>query len=139
MRRGKCCNESGQALVETALVLPIILLIVMGVLTFGMIIYVKMLVVLSSSQAAKVASSIYNDTTLTGDQKVHQIQSTAYTYLSNGISGTDRSADIIVDDYMGTISVKVTYNYKMILPLLGDIFGTKTKIPLSYTSTYMIQ
>ncbi len=127
----------GQALAETALVLPILLLLICGILTFSLMIYVKMLVVLSSSQAAKVGSSIYNDTTLTLEQKEEKIRSTAYSFLSNGISGTDRTVTITTDG--SAITVKVVYNYKLIFPLLGEIFKDKLVIPLEYQSTYLIQ
>ena len=130
-------GEKGQAALETALVLPVILLIVMGVLTFGLMIYVKTLVVLSSSQAAKVGAYIYNDPTLTWEEKEEKIRATAYSFLSNGISGTDRSVTIKADGI--NITVKVTYNYKLIFPLLGEVLGSRAYIPLEYESTYMIQ
>lgn len=130
-------KEEGQALTETALVLPIILLLIMGAITFGMLIYAKTLVVLSSSQGARVGASIYNDPTMTLEEKEEKIRTTVYYYLGNGISGTDRSVSISTDGTM--ITVKVTYNYQLILPLLGEIFGEKTKIPLSYESSFMIQ
>ncbi|MEA4963550.1 TadE/TadG family type IV pilus assembly protein [Lutispora sp.] len=129
--------EKGQALAEAALVLPILLLIIMAALTFGMMIYVKTLVVLSSSQAARVGSSIYYDDTMTAEEKTQKIKTTAYYYLGSGISGTDRKVDIYSDG--ATISVKVTYNYKLIFPLLHEILGNKTTIPIQYESKFLIQ
>lgn len=58
--------------------------------------------------------------------------------MTNGIDGTDRNVVIIPDEANGQVSVKVEYNFKYILPLLGDIF-TKDKYILEYTSTSALQ
>ncbi|MFZ5353635.1 MAG: TadE/TadG family type IV pilus assembly protein [Bacillota bacterium] len=130
-------NNKGQALAETALILPVLLLVVLAALTVGLMIYQKMVVVLASSQAARVGASIYNDPSLTADEKTAKINTTAYFYLGNGLSGTDRSVDIWSD---GTIiKVKVTYNFKFIFPLVGEIVGHRTTIPIIYESSYLIQ
>ncbi len=131
-------RQEGQAAAEMALVLPVFLLIIMAIITFGMIIYVKTLVVISASQAAKVGAYLYLDDTLTDEEKNLMIRSTANTLLSNGISGIDRTVTIITDGST-EITVIVLYNYKLILPLLGDILGARSVIPLQYSCTYMIQ
>jgi uncharacterized protein (UPF0333 family) len=130
-------DSKGQSLTEFAVVLPLLILVVMGVLTLGLIIYVKMLVVISSSEAAKVGSQIMNDPAYTIEEKDNKIRQTALTFLSNGMTGTDRDVDVITDG--DHIKVKVTYNYKLIFPFLSDVFADKTTIPISYESEYLIQ
>ncbi len=137
LSRNPRCTK-GQAVVEMALVLPLLLLLIMGVMTFGMMIYAKMLVVLSSSQGANEGSYVYSDPTLSLEQKEEKILTAAYFYLNKGLGGTDRK--VVINVINGDrISVKVTYNYNLIFPLLGEIFKDKTKIPLEYESVYMIQ
>lgn len=130
-------EQKGQAVAEMAFVLPVLLLIVMAVITLGMMIYVKTLVVISASQAAKVGAYLYYDDSMTDEEKDAKIRSTANTLLSNGINGTDRSVTIESDGI--DITVTVEYKYTMILPLLGEIFNGKTSVPLKYSCTYMIQ
>jgi len=130
-------NREGQALTETALVLPILLLLIMATITFSIMIYVKTLVVLSSSQACRVGASIYNDDTMTLTEKEDKIRTTAYYYLGNGISGTNRSVDISSDGIY--IKVKVTYNYTLILPFVKEILGNASIIPIKYESKFLIQ
>lgn len=130
-------DDKGQSLTEFAVLLPLLILIVMAVLSLGLMIYVKMLVVISSSEAAKVGSQIMNDPAYTLEEKENKIRQTAITFLSNGITGNDRDVDISTDGE--DIKVNVTYNYKLIFPLLSDIFKDKTNIPISYKSIYKIQ
>ena len=130
-------EQKGQAVAEMAFVLPVLLLVVMAVITLGMMIYVKTLVVISASQAAKVGAYLYYDDSLTDEEIEDAVRATANTLLSNGINGTDRSVTIESD---GTdITVTVEYKYTMILPLLGEIFKGKTSVPIKYSCTYMIQ
>lgn len=130
-------DSKGQSLTEFALLLPVFLLVVLGVLSLGFLIYAKMLVVISSSEAARVGSQILNDPEYTIEQKHNRIKETALSFLTNGISGTDNNVVITTDGEI--IRVKVTYNYTLIFPFLSDIFQDKTSIPISYQSQYVIQ
>ncbi|WBW95959.1 TadE/TadG family type IV pilus assembly protein [Oceanirhabdus sp. W0125-5] len=130
-------DERGQSLSEFVVVLPLVLFVIFGVLTLGVMIYVKMLVVLSSSQAARVGAEVMNDSTYTVEEKMEKIESTALTFLTNGMTGKERDVDINVEEDL--IKVNVTYDFKLILPFLGDIFKDKLKIPIHYESVYMIE
>lgn len=137
-------EQRGQAVAEMACVLPVLLFIVMGVLTLGLMIYAKTLVVISASQAAKVGAYLYYDETLSDEEIEDAIRSTANTLLSNGMNGTDRSVAIDSDGVY--ITVTVEYDYSMILPLLGKVLENKTSVvngklvvPLRYSCTYLIQ
>jgi len=131
-------NSRGQAMTEFVLVLPLLLLIVYAALSFGLMIYTKSLLVLSASHASRTASYVLLDDEISDEDKVTMIKKSAYNIMTNGIDGTDRNVVIIPDEANGQVSVKVEYNFKYILPLLGDIF-TKDKYMLEYTSTSALQ
>ncbi|MHC1723787.1 MAG: TadE/TadG family type IV pilus assembly protein [Aminipila sp.] len=136
-------NQKGQAAAETALVFPIILLLIMGILTLGVMTYTKSLVVLASSQGAKVGSYAYGqylEGEITYDEFSQKVRNTAKSFINNGITGGDTTiVTITISDEETEISVKVKYTFTLILPLLGDVLKDKTSIPIAYESKYLIQ
>ncbi|GAU76344.1 TadE/TadG family type IV pilus assembly protein [Fusibacter sp. 3D3] len=128
-------DEKGQAVVEFAVVLPVLLLIILATITIGMMIYTQTLLVLASSQAARTASYVINDESYNDETKVTMIKNAAYNILNNGINGTDRDVDIYLEG--GLVSVKVSYKFRYIFPLTGEIFD-KSEYNLSYTTTCVI-
>lgn len=131
-------NNKGQSLTEAALVLPILLLLLMGALTIGMLVYTKMLMVLASSQGAKVGAYIAKDTAMSEGEKEQKIRTTALNYLGSGVKNVDTS-NVQISYTSENIIVKVKYDYKITFPLVGDIFKNMTTVPLEYQSTYLLQ
>lgn len=130
-------NQKAQSLTEFAMILPLLMFMIMAVLSLGMVIYAKMLVVISSNQSAKIGSEIMNETKYTQEEKEIKIKETALTFLSNGIKGNDTDVDIYIEGE--NIKVKVTYEFKLFFPFVRDIFKDKMKIPIGYQSIYKIQ
>lgn len=128
-------NESGQSVVEFAIILPCFILLIAGVLVFGSMIYAKTLVVLAASQGARVGGAIYDDPSLTLAEKNDKIRDTALTIVSNGLSGADR--DVIITDMSDKILVEVKYKYHIPVPLISLIFGS-SEVDIEYTSSYLI-
>lgn len=129
-------NEKGQAVTEMALTLPIILLIIAGTFTFGFMIYTKTVLVLSTSQAAKLGSFIVSDTTMTEEEKKLKIENTAKSFLGSSIGGEVSDIDVIFSST--DVSVKVKYKFNFILPLLADILN-EDEYELEYTTKCIIQ
>jgi hypothetical protein len=128
-------NERGQAVAEFAIILPVFILLVTGVLVIGSIIYTKTIVVLASSQGARVGAAIYNDPSLTLEEKNKRIRDTALTIVSHGLIGEDREVNITQTG--NEINVKVIYKYHIPVKLISAILGTST-MEISYTSSYLI-
>lgn len=132
-------NNKGQSLVEFILVLPVVLILVFGVLSFGFLVYNKMIVVLAASQAADRAGEVFNDDSYTLEEKEQEIKLVANSFLDFGISKKDNDVDLIIDtDTMKNVTVEAKFNYTFILPLLGDVLGDRTEVPVSYRATYFL-
>jgi hypothetical protein len=123
MRRS---NERGQSLVETALVLPILLLILMGIFDFGRAVFAFNAVSNAAREAARVA--IVNQTT-TG--VVDEGKRAAIGLPPDAIDVT-----FILPDCPGTVAigctaqVTVDHEWRAITPIIGSFIG-----PIQLSST----
>jgi Flp pilus assembly protein TadG len=139
-------RKRGQALVEFALVFPLLLLIVFGIIDAGRLIYTYNTVANSARNGARVA--IVNQSTL-GTDTCDTTMATAYPKgcaLSSGIALGLTAADVSVDYRdptdarpcatvgnpltIGCIAVvKVTGRFQPLTPVIGQLIG-----PVSLTS-----
>ncbi len=121
----------GQALVEFAVVLPVFLLILSGILDFGFLLYSRMTVISAAREGARVAIDAPKST----PAQQAQIPNLVQTRVSDAASGLNL-ADLSVQmpppcvpkttacAFNGTakagdsIKVTVTYHYHSIFPLL---------------------
>ncbi len=120
-------DEKGQAVVELAITIPILLLVLCAIIDFGWIISNEMFLTYSSREGARygiVNASESNIATLITD-KVTDI---APPYLKDKISVTITFSDPY-DIRSGDISVKVSCVIKALTPLAG-VFTTDQDIPL---------
>lgn len=110
-------NEKGQALVEFAIILPILLLLVMGILEFGMMLNSYLTIQNLTREGARLG--IVGGT----DLEIHN--------LIIQISPNLTPADLIVtvtpietSRHSGdTLTVTVTYNYHMTVPIISTLFS----------------
>lgn len=140
-------RKRGQALVEFALVFPLLLLMVFGIIDAGRLIYTYNTVANSARNGARVA--IVNQSTL-GTDTCDTTMATAYPKgcaLSSGIALGLTAGDVSVnyrdptDDTkdcsvlsIGCIAiVKVTGQFQPLTPVIGQLIG-----PVSLTSTAKI-
>lgn len=109
-------NRRGQSMVETALILPIILLILLGILEFGRILSAWMIITHASREGARVSS--LGGTTMQVEERVDAVSKTLdLTDITVIIapSGTLARGDMV--------TVTVTYNIDLMTPLIGAIVG----------------
>lgn len=139
-------KKQGQAVAEAALVLPLIIFLIMAMLTFGLWIYTKMIVVLAASQSARTGGVWYGKALageVTYDEARSKVRVTAQNFITNGLSGTSYSVVITPSpsppDDPVDVTVKVTYPYRIWLPFMEDIFGGTSEIPITYQATYMVE
>jgi Flp pilus assembly protein TadG len=138
----------GQALVEFAVVLPVFLLILSGILDFGFLLYSRMTVISSAREGARVAIDAPKSTVAQAQQIPNIIQSRV-TAVAGGLN----QGDLLVESSCvpkttacsftsaanlakagDSVNVKVTYQYHSIFPLL---FGQS--IPMSSTVQMVLE
>ena len=108
-------NSKGQALVEMAFVLPILLMIVMGIVEFGRIFNAYLIVTNASREGARYAS--VNSTDL---EVINAIET-----LTSTLNQSQMSISIYPDYRSRTsgnpVEVSIDYNIDIIAPIIGVI------------------
>lgn len=109
-------NERGQSLVEFAIILPILLVIIMGIIEFGMMMNSYLAISNASREGARIG--------IVGSSDID---------IKNLIIATSPSLDtedlvVNISPSDGTrisgdtLTVKVTYNYQLTVPIISIIF-----------------
>ena len=123
MRRS---NERGQSLVETALVLPILLLILMGIFDFGRAVFAFNAVSNAAREAARVAIVNQNTTGVVDEGKRAAI----------GLPPDAVDVTFTLPDCGGAVAigctarVQVDHEWSAITPIIGSVVG-----PIQLSST----
>lgn len=118
-------NEKGQSMVETALVLPIVLLLLLGIFDFGWLFYNKLNVENCARDGARYAAVYYDiDDTINSDKAVREYVKKLKPNLS------DSNITIIPVSFGGKnnafLEVKINTNVKTLTPLIGAFFDNGT-------------
>ena len=109
-------NQNGQALVEFAIILPILLMLVMGILQFGMMLNAYLTIENASREGARAGIIGSSDA---------EIQNLVIS-TSPGLD-PERLTVIITPDEPDrksgdTLTVQITYNYNLIVPIISSLF-----------------
>jgi Flp pilus assembly protein TadG len=124
-------NENGQALVEFAIILPILLLLIMGIFEFGMLLNSYLTIQNAAREGARLG--------IVGGTDV-EIDS-----LINSISPTLTPSDLTVSvtpveisrNSGDTLTVNVTYNYHMTVPIISALLNNV--VPLKAQTSMRIE
>ncbi len=140
-RRGPAAAQSGLAMVEFALVLPLLLLVVFGTVGFGLAILDKVVITNASREAAR-QGTVYRGVGLRPTSA--QVQSVATSYCSQNLVAFNNSrvctVSLSTDPAAlvsgNTLRVTVTYPFTF-LGLTGfiDPFGGSNGITLTASTT----
>lgn len=110
-------NENGQALVEFAVVLPVLLLLVMGILQFGMMLNSYLTIENASREGARAG--------IIGDSDA-EIQSLIVS-TSPGLDPKNLTITITPDETSrksgDSLTVTVSYNYNLTVPIVSALFN----------------
>lgn len=117
-------NKKGQALVETALVLPIILLILLGIIEFGLIFNSYLVVGNASREGARTAAVGATDT------EIRTLVGNVATTLNAAKMTVSISPSQSVRKKGDEVSVTVVYDYNLMTPIISAIIPG----PLELTS-----
>jgi len=121
-RRSGRSRTAGQSVVEFALVLPVFLLILCGILDFGFLLYSRMTVISAAREGARAASLMAGET-------VGAIQGRAQAEANAASGGMDVTTAVTCENACkagSSVTVTVTHRHHMFFPVL---FGTS--IPMS--------
>ncbi|MEO6059221.1 MAG: TadE/TadG family type IV pilus assembly protein [Candidatus Limnocylindria bacterium] len=129
----------GQALVEFALILPIFILLLVGILDFGRAVYGYNTVNNAAHEAVRVGIVDQNATAITARATKHAV--------ALGLAASDITVKFLQSDYTGDgitndcapgqvlplgprlgciVEVSVTYQYTAATPIIGNLVGTLT-------------
>ena len=129
-------SKKGAAMVELAIILPVLLVILFGIMEFGFILYDKAVITNASREGAR-AGIVYRANVATGDYQPYtaaEIQGVVNTYLGNGNSLIPPAAPTItVPDGVCTgtafplrVRVVCTYSFFVLPNLVTSITGPLT-------------
>lgn len=110
-------NNKGQALVEFAIILPLLLLIIMGIVEFGMMLN-SYLTIRNDSREAARAGIVGSSYTEMRDLIISISPNLDVNNLAVSVSPSDgnrKSGD--------TLTVIVTYKYHFTMPIISNIFN----------------
>ncbi|WML59145.1 TadE/TadG family type IV pilus assembly protein [Neobacillus sp. PS2-9] len=120
-------SENGQSLVEFALVLPLIVLLLFGIIDFSRIFHVYLTMDHAGREAAR-AASIGNDVSEIKNTAVNDATSIGLTADRVAISGTRNSGT--------NVTITITYPITFLTPVIGEIVGSLT---LKDTTTMRVE
>lgn len=108
-------NKSGQAIVETALILPLILLILMGIIDFGFLFNNYLVIDNASREGARSAAVGSTDSvimstvsSMTLSLEPTKLKTTIYPTGASRIKGSQ-------------VTITIEYDYSLITPIIGAI------------------
>ncbi len=120
-------NEKGQAVIELAVTIPLLLLVLCAIIDFGWIITNKMFLTYSSREGARYG--IVHATDSNAEASIaEKVEEVAPSYIKEKITVKVLFSDPY-DIRSGDISVQVSCVIKALTPLTG-IFTTDQNIPL---------
>jgi Flp pilus assembly protein TadG len=123
--RRKAPNESGVAAIEFAIVLPILLILLFGIIEFSLLLYDKAMITNASREAARTGILFNAGVNVTDDAIDDVVQNYAAANLisfSEGdnppvtsVSREDTNGDTIEFNAGDTLTVTVTYDYDFLV------------------------
>ena len=142
-------SERGQSLIELAITLPILILLLLGTLDFGMAIFSYSMLRDAAQEGAFYGS--FNPTNVAeienrarnisprSEEDVFSspIRLRDTDLIKVNIKALGGACQGAQDGVANTIQVNVSYRYPILMPFVGQLIGSKT-IPLTGTATNVI-
>ncbi len=119
-------QEKGQALVELAFVLPILLILVFGIIEFGNIYYTNLTLNNASREGARTGAirATQHDVNLEGEiRQIIKTRVPSLDYNEVQVYITPNSGDIARGD---DLKVELRYNRRLLTPLFEPILDTSS-------------
>ena len=133
----KKLNNKGQSLVEFIIILPMVLMLIFVVMSFGILIYDRIIVVYASSLSAEFGKEYLKNPTLTLEEKDQEMRRVAENYIQYLVFCKDEKVDIQYDEEKFAVDISATYTF--ILPLLDEILNGALDVPIKYKTTFRLR
>jgi Flp pilus assembly protein TadG len=143
LRRGRRSDRKrGQAMVEFALVIPIFMLVLSGILDFGFALYSRMTVINAAREGARAAIMVPDNTTITSVAQAAAVSSAAgagltvssptVTCIQTSVSPSSTTTIGCNTAVTGdSVSVRVNFTYHSFFPLLfGSTFDLSSTVQM---------
>ena len=104
-------GEAGESMVEFALVLPVLLLVLVGVVQFALVHHAQNVVTTAAQEGARLAAAEGGDA-VDGEQRTRDV-------LGSGLGRNGESFDVAAADDGETVTVRASGDYPLIFPWLG--------------------
>ncbi|MGE5595698.1 MAG: TadE/TadG family type IV pilus assembly protein [Hyphomicrobiales bacterium] len=105
-------GEAGESMVEFALVLPVLLLVLVGVVQFALVHHAQNVVTTAAQEGARLAAAEGGDPT-GGEQRTRDV-------LDSGLGSTGDGFEVEATDDRETVTVQASADYPLIFPWLGS-------------------
>ncbi|OAS16036.1 TadE/TadG family type IV pilus assembly protein [Paenibacillus oryzisoli] len=129
-------NEKGQSVVEFAIIMPLILLIIMAMIYFGLFIFSKSVVLFSAHQGGREALNFRTDLHYSDQQKEQFIKNASLQVLQMLPSGASPpEVQTLKNENTGLISISVTYYFKLNIPFVSEFTGHNS-YPINSEAVY---
>lgn len=128
-------QRHGQATVELALTLPLLLFVTLATIIIGHMLYARTVVMLAAHQGARLGAVLYGESPPPSDAR-SQVENKAITILNASLRGVDRT--VAVQEMGDDLVVTVTYQYAITVPWIADLFQGG-RVPISMKATYRIE
>ena len=124
----KKTGAKGQALVEFAVVVPLLMLLVLGIFEFGRIYNAKLVVTQAAREGARRA-------VITGTTDAQAMAAAQSFAQSLGTVTVDPPSRVVVSgDTKKAVSVSVHHNVQLVIPSIGVFFGGVSSVPVTGTA-----
>jgi Flp pilus assembly protein TadG len=112
-------NQKGQALVEFAVILPLLLLLIMGIIEFGLMLnsYLTVRNVSREGARAGIVGSTNAEIENTIISASPSLEESKLTINITPPEGSRKSGD--------TLTVELTYRYNLIVPIISNLLGNE--------------
>lgn len=143
-------SKRGQSLVEVAIALPVLVLLLLGTLEFGMALFSYSMLRDAAQEGAFYGSfNPENVGEIENRARNISVRTDDGAVFSSPVDLRDKDKVKVIVQALGnscqgakngvanSIQVTVTYRYPILMPFIGKVFGMKT-IPLSGTATNVI-
>ncbi|MBI2765427.1 MAG: pilus assembly protein [Chloroflexi bacterium] len=105
-------SEVGESMVEFALVLPVLLLVLVGVVQFALVHHAQNVVTTAAQEGARLAAAEGGDA-VDGQQRTRDV-------LGSGLGSTGDGFEVAATDDGETVTVRASGDYPLIFPWLGS-------------------
>lgn len=128
-RMGRTSAERGAAAVELAMVLPVMLLVVAGIVDFGRVFFTEIQLTNAAREGAR--ASIVSGTTAGAAE-------TRMTSAAVGVSGFEATASPVCPAGTATVTAAAPFDWVMLKPAL-NLIGAASALPTRLSSTAVMK